>query len=81
MTAMIQCFSTGFDPSTTYVAAGGTVTWENDEHQSINVTSSEGLFNFNVASEETFSFKFENPGTYKYFNSDQPDKIFQIIVI
>ncbi len=70
----IQDFS--FTPSETTVAAGSTVTWTNDDAANHDVTSTDGpgvdaATTSTFASEtlsqgDTFSFTFEEPGTYYY---------------
>lgn len=70
----IQDFS--FTPSETTVAAGTTVTWTNEDTADHDVTSTDGpgvdaATTSTFASEtlsqgDTFSFTFEEPGTYYY---------------
>jgi plastocyanin len=56
-----------FSPSTITVTAGSTVTWTNKDISTHTVTSDGGLFSSgSINSNETFSFKFNTPGTYPY---------------
>ncbi len=59
--------TTGFAPPTLTVAAGTTVTWGNNDVTAHTTTSDTGVWNSNnLNSGNTFSFKFDTPGTYKY---------------
>ncbi len=49
------------------VPAGGTVTWRNDGEELHTLTSDSGLFRSGgLDTGQTFSFKFDKPGTYQY---------------
>jgi|SRR5215471_1179578 len=57
----------GFTPSTLTVPVGTTVTWGNNDVTTHTVTSDTGVFNSNnLNAGNTFQFKFDNPGQYKY---------------
>jgi plastocyanin len=57
----------GFNPATLTVPAGTTVTWGNNDVTTHTTTSDTGLWNSNnMNSGNTFSFKFDTPGTYRY---------------
>jgi plastocyanin len=59
--------SNGFTPPTLTVPAGTTVTWGNNDVTTHTVTSDAGLFDSsNLNSGNAFTFKFDNPGQYKY---------------
>jgi plastocyanin len=56
-----------FNPGTTRVAAGTTVTWVNHGRVRHTVTSANTVFDSGVMSPEgIFSVRFDNPGTYPY---------------
>jgi len=70
-----------FSPGTASVAAGTTVTWTNKDDVPHNIVSTERKFKSPVLdSDEQFSYRFEAPGTYKYFCSLHPRMTGQIIV-
>lgn len=59
--------STQFEPKTLTVAKGTTVTWTNKEAKPHTVTADDKSFESKVIKEnETYSYKFEKPGTYAY---------------
>jgi plastocyanin len=65
--------NTTFQPGEITVSAGTTVTWTNEDPTAHTVTSGTrdnptGLFDSgNVGSGQSFSFTFDQPGTYNYF--------------
>src|SRR6478735_7888684 len=70
-----------FSPGTTSVPAGATVTWTNRDDIPHTVVSTEQTFKSRVLdTEERFSFRFDGPGTYKYFCSIHPKMTGQIEV-
>jgi plastocyanin len=52
------------DPIT--VTAGTTVTWTSEEFDVHNITSDDGLFNRDLAIGDSFSYTFNEPGTFIY---------------
>jgi plastocyanin len=57
----------GFNPATLTVPAGTTVMWGNNDITAHTTTSDAGLWNSNdIGAGGTFTFKLDNPGTYKY---------------
>ncbi len=62
------------DPIT--VAAGTTVTWTNEEFDVHTVSSDDGLFDRDLALGESFSYTFNERGTFIYhaipLNADEP---------
>ncbi|MBI3426221.1 MAG: cupredoxin family copper-binding protein [Acidobacteria bacterium] len=59
--------NTQFEPKTLTVAKGATVTWTNKEAKPHTVTADDNSFASKVMKEnETYSYKFEKPGTYAY---------------
>jgi len=72
--ASLNPTSPGFAPDNIVVVIGvnNTVTWINndDTSQTVSSTAFLGLFNSgNLATNQTFSFTFTNPGTYTYRSS------------
>ena len=62
-----------FTPATVTAPAGDTVTWRNDDEEPHTVTSDSGLFRSGgLDTGQTFSFKFDKPGTYHYVCSIHP---------
>jgi plastocyanin len=63
-----------FVPQGITVAAGTTIVWQNDDGVPHTVTAGErgnptGMFDQNVGAGGTFSFTFDEPGTYPYYCS------------
>jgi len=70
-----------FSPMTLTVPAGTTVTWKNTDGEPHTVTSLDGKFRSGALDEDdTFKFKFDKPGTYKYVCSIHPKMLAAIIV-
>ena len=71
----------GFTPSTRTVHAGTIVTWGNNDERPHTVTSADGFFASQaIFSGESFSFRFDAPGTYTYFSGFQPHLTGTIVV-
>jgi len=63
------------------VTAGSTVTWKNLDEEPHTVTSETGLFRSGALDTgQTFSFKFEKPGVYKYRCSIHPQMVGTVTV-
>src|SRR5882724_3414950 len=63
------------------VAPGSTVTWKNLDGEPHTVTSTDGLFRSGALDQnDSFTFKFAKPGTYKYVCSIHPKMQAAIIV-
>lgn len=59
--------NTQFEPKTLTLTKGSTVTWVNKEAKPHTVTADDNSFSSKVLKEgETYSYKFEKPGTYAY---------------
>ncbi len=59
--------NTQYSPAKLTVAAGTTVTWTNKEAKPHTVTADDNSFASKAMKEnDTFSFKFDKPGTYAY---------------
>jgi plastocyanin len=70
-----------FAPSSVTIKAGASVTWVNKDHEPHAVSSDTGLFRSSaVDTDETFSFKFDKPGTYHFTCSIHPRMVGTIIV-
>jgi plastocyanin len=62
-----------FSPSDAPVAVGATVTWTNDDSLAHTSTSSDGVWNSDTLQPgDTFSFTFEEAGTFAYTCSIHP---------
>ena len=70
-----------FMPSSLTVKAGSTVTWANMDDEPHSVVSDTGLFRSGAMdTNESFSFKFEQPGTYHFTCSIHPRMVGTIVV-
>jgi plastocyanin len=64
---------TGFVPATVTVAAGDTVRWTNRDSVSHQVVSDTGVFaSPTLAAGQSFSFVFQNAGTFRYRDALKP---------
>jgi plastocyanin len=63
-----------FSPRRVVVPAGSQVTWRNDDSTEHTVTSLDDVFDSDaLGSGESFSFRFDKPGTYRYRCAIHPD--------
>ncbi len=70
-----------FDVPTITVPVGATVTWVNYDDDAHTVTSTAALFRSpGLDTDETFSYRFTKPGTYKYFCTLHPLMVGTVIV-
>jgi plastocyanin len=70
-----------FSPMTVTVSAGATVTWANMDDEPHTVVSDTGLFRSGaIDTNESFSFKFDKPGTYHFTCSIHPRMVGTIVV-
>jgi len=70
-----------FAPTSLTVTAGSTVTWTNKDDEPHTVVSDIGLFRSGAMdTNESFSFKFDKPGTYHYACSIHPRMVGTIVV-
>jgi len=70
-----------FLPPTINIQQGDTVTWMNDDRQAHTVTSDTGLFDSGpLQSGQSFSFTFNNPGTFSYHCGLHPNMRGTVIV-
>jgi plastocyanin len=70
-----------FAPAALTVGVGATVTWTNKDDEPHTVVSDAGLFRSGALDTgESFSFKFDRPGTYRYACSIHPRMVGTIVV-
>jgi plastocyanin len=70
-----------FAPTALTVPAGSTVTWTNKDDEPHTVVSDSGVFrSAALDTNESFSFRFDQPGTYRYLCSIHPRMVGTIIV-
>jgi plastocyanin len=70
-----------FAPTSLTVASGSTVTWTNRDDEPHSVVSESGLFRSGALdTNESFSFRFDKPGTYRYSCSIHPRMVGTIVV-
>ena len=56
-----------FSPVNMKIKAGTEVTWTNKDEEPHTVSSNEGTFrSFALDTNDSFSYKFDKPGTYRY---------------
>jgi len=80
-TAQILIKDFMFMPMSLTVKAGATVIWANKDDEPHTVVSDTGLFRSGaVDTDETFSFKFDKPGTYHFTCSIHPRMVGTIVV-
>lgn len=84
-----------FTPTDVRIAAGGTVTWQQDDVASHTVTSGQveqsggtatatpdGLFDSgNITKGQTFQFSFTEPGVYPYFCAIHPATMTGVVTV
>jgi plastocyanin len=62
-----------FSPMSLAIPAGTTVTWKNLDGEPHTVVSIEGVFRSGgLDQDDSFTFKFDKPGTYKFVCSIHP---------
>lgn len=70
-----------FAPGTITIKAGASVTWKNSDDEPHTVVSDTGLFRSGALdTNESFSFRFDKPGTYHYACSIHPRMVGTIVV-
>jgi plastocyanin len=70
-----------FMPTTLTVNAGDKVTWVNRDDEPHTVVSDTGMFRSSAMdTDESFSFKFDKPGTYRFTCSIHPRMVGTIVV-
>lgn len=80
-TASVTIKNFDYSPMNLTVAAGTTVTWKNLDGEIHTVVSVDGAFRSQALDQnDTFSFTFNKPGTYKYVCSIHPKMVATITV-
>jgi len=80
-TAQIVIKDFMFMPMSITIKAGSTVTWANKDDEPHTVVSDTGLFRSGaVDTDETFTFKFDKPGTYHFTCSIHPRMVGTVVV-
>jgi plastocyanin len=70
-----------FQPTSLTVKAGSTVTWTNMDEEVHTVVSSSGLFRSSALdTKDSFSFKFDQAGTYRFVCSIHPQMVGTVVV-
>jgi plastocyanin len=70
-----------FMPTTITVNTGDQVTWVNKDDEPHTVVSDTGIFRSGAMdTDETFSFKFDKPGTYHFTCSIHPRMVGTVVV-
>jgi|SRR5580692_10356073 plastocyanin len=70
-----------FSPTPLTIKAGSTVTWTNMDDEPHTAVSDTGLFKSGgMDTNDSFSFKFDKPGTYHYTCTIHPRMVGTIIV-
>lgn len=70
-----------FMPTPVTVKAGSTVTWTNMDNEPHTVVSDTGLFKSGgMDTSESFSYKFDKPGTYHFTCSIHPRMVGTVVV-
>lgn len=79
--AMVVMKNFDFSPMDIAVPVGATVTWKNMDGEPHTVASRDGLFRSPALDQnDTFQFKFDKPGTYKYVCSIHPKMMATVTV-
>jgi plastocyanin len=80
-TAKILVKDFAFNPTPLTVKAGSTVTWTNVDDEPHTVVSDTGVFKSGgMDTNETFSYKFDKPGTYRFTCSIHPRMVGTVVV-
>jgi 3',5'-cyclic-AMP phosphodiesterase len=80
-TTEVKIDNFSFTPKSMSVKAGSVVTWTNRDDIPHNVVSTEKKFSSPVLdTDQAFSFKFEEPGSYPYFCKIHPMMTGTIVV-
>jgi plastocyanin len=70
-----------FSPTTVTVKVGSTVTWTNLDEEPHTVFSDTGLFRSSALdTKDSFSYKFDKAGTYRYLCTIHPRMVGTIVV-
>jgi plastocyanin len=70
-----------FSPTATTISAGTTVRWKNLDGEPHTVRSIDATFKSDALDQnDSFAFKFDKPGTYRYVCSIHPQMVGTIVV-
>jgi|SRR5579872_7513952 len=70
-----------FNPTTITVKVGTTVRWTNQDGEPHTVVSDSGLFRSGALdTKDTFTYKFDKPGTYRFLCSIHPQMVGTVVV-
>jgi plastocyanin len=79
--AQVVAKNLAFDPATVTIQAGESVTWTNQDSMNHTVVADNGEFESGaLANGATFSFKFDQAGTYTYHCSIHPSMAGTVVV-
>jgi plastocyanin len=76
----VAAFDFGFDPNTTTISAGDSLTWENTGETTHNVKG-KGFFSDGMEPGDTFEHKFADAGVYDYLCTLHPDSMQGTVVV
>ena len=77
----VAIFDNGYDPGTTAIAAGLTISWANTGALPHTVTARDGSFDSGILmSGDGYSRRFTTPGSYEYFCSIHPEMVATVVV-
>jgi len=76
----VAAFDFGFDPNTTTISAGDSLTWENTGETTHNVKG-KGFFSDGLEPGDTFEHKFAEAGVYDYLCTLHPDTMQGTVVV
>jgi len=69
-----------FNPAVTNIATGDKITWKNEDSFTHDVTIDNGLFDKDIEAGQSFSYTFNEAGTYEYHCDIHPSMKGTIIV-
>ncbi len=77
----VEIIEDSFDPETTTVMAGETVSWTNMDDETHTVTADDGTFDSGeIENGESFNYTFEETGTFDYYCTIHPEMTGSVIV-
>jgi plastocyanin len=76
----VAAFDFGFDPNTTTISAGDSLTWENTGETTHNVKG-KGFFSDGLEPGDTFEHEFAEAGVYDYLCTLHPDTMQGTVVV
>jgi plastocyanin len=76
----VAAFDFGFDPNTTTISGGDTVSWENTG-ETIHNVKGKGFFSDGMEPGDTFQHEFTKAGVYDYLCTLHPDTMQGSVVV